>query len=185
MLTEKVMFELLDLEDFERQYPNSQFLQPNSIPITEFLVSGYQWPPTLCTDCKAMCSKILHDFAKAKSQTLAVRAQYVGLDVDLKPSLGELIKSANDKCQSCRFLVDEFEAMPSEVLRDFRSACGNGDTPIQVTGHEDDDGFWGIKVWLRNPLDTRASRRLNAFGILAHVGSSCKSCPLYRLLCSP
>lgn len=149
-----------------------RYLEPNFIP--ESFAPGSEFSEKLCLECSAIVERLyIEIFLKQRGETDPLYGPYRSpLDVDIRPSIDALSRSAKDGCGMCNFILGMLQQLSPHRLERHMRASGSGDFPIQITGGTGE--YYRLIVWLRKSKDRDLSKRTKAFEMCATLARGMK-----------
>ena len=147
--------------------PPESYLEPDAVP--ESFTPIVKVKEKLCVECSIIVDRLHVEITLAQSPGQhPVHAGYGRqLDMNIKPSIDELSRSAENGCELCAFMFRALEVIPTYRLERHIRASGSRDFPIQVVGHSGEQ-YW-LVLWFRNPQQRSLYGRTKAFEMCATI----------------
>jgi hypothetical protein len=147
--------------------PPESYLEP--YPVPENFTPIIEVKEKLCLECSIIVDRLQVEITLAQSpRKYPAYAGYGGqLDMNIKPSIDELSRSAKDGCEMCAFIFGVLENMPTYQLERHIRASGSRDFPIQIVGIPGE--YYRLMTWFRNPQERGLYGRTKAFEMCATI----------------
>jgi hypothetical protein len=140
------------------------YMRPNTIG------DSYTAPPEfggqLCRECAVVVERLCIEIPlEMKGQKRPIYGGFAHqLDLDVKPSINELAKSAKEGCKMCAFILGMLQHVSYRLEQHIRRT-GSRDFPIQIIGIPGE--YYQLMVWFRDPNDWALQKRTKGFEMLA------------------